>query len=105
MTIGQNALKKLIQGIIQEVQPLRIILFGSAVINGVDQAGDLDVLVVMPNDTDCRSVAKQLYKSLKNIGKPFDLVVSTPQTLDRHRENPGLVYKSILDSGKELYAA
>jgi predicted nucleotidyltransferase len=105
VTIGQIALSKLIQGIIQEARPLRIMLFGSAVTIGVDRAGDLDVLVVMPNGTNCRVVARQLYKSLKNVGKPFDLVVSTPQILDRHRENPGLVYKSILDSGKELYAA
>jgi len=105
MMQNQDVLDFLIQRIVGEVQPLRIVLFGSAVTTGIDHAGDLDILVVMPDGTHCRRIAQHLYKVLKNIGKPFDLVVSTPSILQRHRDNPGLIYKKILSEGKELYAA
>ena len=41
-------LDKLINRITQEVDPIRIVLFGSAVTKSISEAGDLDVLIVMP---------------------------------------------------------
>ena len=100
-----NFIKKLIDQIVREVNPLKIVLFGSAVSRDISEVGDLDVIVIMPNGTHCRKTAQYLYKTLKNIGKPFDIIVVTPKILERHKDNIGLIYKTILAEGVELYAA
>jgi hypothetical protein len=35
----------------------------------------------------------------------FDLVVATPSDLEKHRDNIGLIYRNILQEGRELYAS
>ncbi len=101
----QVILDKLISRIVEEVHPVKIFLFGSAVTKRISDAGDLDILVVMPDKTNCRKISQHLYKNLKNIGKPFDIIVTTSEILERHRGNIGLIYKTILETGIELYAA
>ncbi|MEK7374485.1 MAG: hypothetical protein AABZ85_05590, partial [Thermodesulfobacteriota bacterium] len=47
-----------------------------------------------------RQMAKRLYRSLSGIRVPYDLVVVTPADLEKHRDNPGLIYRSVLREGK-----
>ena len=63
-------------------------------------------MVVVPDGTNRRQMAKRLYhRSLSGIRVPYDLVVVTPADLEKHRDNPGLIYRSVLREGKVLYAA
>jgi len=105
MGVDPTEIEKLVRGIISEVRPLRIILFGSAARWGVDAARDIDLMVVVPDGTNRRQTARRLYRALTGIGVPYDLVVATPADLERHRDNPGLIYRSVLRDGKVLYAA
>jgi len=36
---------------------------------------------------------------------PVDILVATPDVLERHKDNIGLVYHTILAEGREIYAA
>jgi len=36
---------------------------------------------------------------------PFDILVTTPSTLEKHKDNIGLIYQTILKEGREIYAA
>jgi hypothetical protein len=65
----------------------------------------MDFLVVMPEGTHKRQTAQLLYRGLRGLGIPVDIVVTTPADLARHKDNPGLMYGRILGEGKELYAA
>ena len=100
-----TSIPRLVQGIVSEVSPVRIILFGSAARGGEQAARDIDLLVVVPDGTNRRQMAKRLYRSLSGIRVPYDLVVVTPADLEKHRDNPGLIYRSVLREGKVLYAA
>ncbi len=66
---------------------------------------DLDVLVVMPKGTHRRKTAQHLYRQIRGLGVPFDIVVATSEDLEVHRSNPGLIYQTILREGTEVYAA
>ncbi len=66
---------------------------------------DLDILVVMPNGVHRRQTAQHLYQSLSGLKAPFDLIIATPKDLETHGDNIGLIYRTILQEGKELYAA
>lgn len=101
----QTELDELVRRIVQAVHPLRIILFGSAARGETGPDSDVDVLVVMPEGTRRRETAQYLHTQLFGIPFAVDILVTTPSLLEKHRENIGLIYRTILAEGKELYAA
>jgi len=105
MRSREPQLEDLIRKIVAAVHPLRIILFGSAARNETGPDSDLDVLVVMPDGTHRRHTAQYLYREIRGITTPFDLLVATPSDLEWHRDNPGLIYREILRAGRTVYAA
>ena len=105
MQSDSEAIEQLVQRIIELVQPLRIILFGSAARGEMGPDSDIDVLVVMPEGVHRRQTAQLLYQQIRGLGVPFDILVATPDDLERHRDNIGLIYQSILREGREVYAA
>ena len=105
MSTVVEAVDRLVEQIVAAVHPLRIVLFGSAARDEAGPDSDLDVLVVMPEGTHPGDTAQLIHQRLRRVGRPVDMVVATPSMLRRHRQNIGLVYKRILDEGKEIYAA
>ena len=105
-TQDQNeVIPELVQQIVEAVQPLRIILFGSAARGEMEPETDIDLLVVMPEGTPRRRTAQHLYRTISGAKVPFDLVVATPGDLERHRDNIGLVYRASAEDGRIIYAA
>ena len=105
MQSDSELIEQLVHRIIELVQPLRIILFGSAARCEMSSGSDIDVLVVMPEGVHRRQTAQLLYRQIRGLGIPFDILVATPDDLNRHRDNIGLIYQSILREGREVYAA
>lgn len=99
-----TTLDLLVQRVVQEVHPLRIILFGSLVHGQPNPDSDIDLLVVMPEGVARRPTAQRLYRNIRGLGVPFDVLVATPSDLEHHKNNPGLIYQTILREGKEIYA-
>jgi predicted nucleotidyltransferase len=96
---------ELVERIVEEVHPLRIILFGSASKENVGPSSDIDLLVVMPEGVHRRRIAQFLYQKIIGLGVPFDILVATPADLQKHKNNIGLIYRTILQEGREVYAA
>ena len=94
---------RLVQTVVASVRPLRIILFGSAARGDMGPDSDLDLLVVVPQGTHRRKTAQRLYRQMGGLGVPFDILVATPEDLELHRNNPGLIYQTILREGTEVY--
>lgn len=96
---------ELIRRIVNAVHPLRIVLFGSAAHAEMGPDSDLDVLVVMPDGTHRLKTAQYLYKQLFGFGVQIDILVATPGVLEQHKNNIGLIYRTVLAEGREIYAA
>ena len=105
MTTYSEAINYLVQRIVEEAEPLRIVIFGSAARGEMEEHSDVDLLVVMPEGTHRRHTAQLLYRKIRGVGVPFDIVVATPNDLEKHKDNIGLIYRKILQEGKEVYAA
>lgn len=105
MQPNSNKVNQLVKDIVEAVHPLRIILFGSTARNTATQASDIDVLVVMPEGVHRRKTAQQLYRQIIGLGTPFDVLVATPNDLEKHKNNTGLIYQTVLQEGVEVYAA
>jgi predicted nucleotidyltransferase len=98
-------LDEAVRRILKVVKPRRIILFGSAARGTMGPDSDLDLLIVMPDGAHRRKASVEIYKALRGIGVPKDVIVVTEQDVTAYRYNPSLVLKPALDEGKELYAS
>lgn len=99
-----DVLDEAVQRILTVVNPRRIILFGSAARETMGPNSDLDLLIVMPNGIHRRKTSVEIYKALRGIGLPKDVIVVTEQDVMAYRDNPSLILKPALDEGKVLYA-
>ena len=105
MLSNPKVIESLVQKIVEAVHPLRIILFGSYTRDKASTESDIDVLVVMPEGVHCRRTAQLLYRQIRGLGVPFDILVTTPGALEKHKDNIGLIYRTVLKEGREIYAA
>jgi predicted nucleotidyltransferase len=90
---------------VDAVRPLRIILFGSAARGEMGVESDLDLLVVVPDGTHRRRTAQAVHRRLSGLPVSVDVVVATPEDLRCHGDDPGMVFRSALRDGREIYAA
>ena len=101
--MAESKVDRLVGEVVKRVNPLRIVLFGSAARNESGLQSDIDLLVVMPDGTHRRQTAQKLYREIKGLAVPFDIVVATEQDLAEHKDNDGLIYKNVLKEGIEVY--
>lgn len=94
----------LVARIVNVAHPIRIILFGSAGRGEMGPDSDIDVMVVMPDGTHRLNATRELYKQLSGFGFPVDIVIATPRILEQHKNNIGLIYRTVLAEGREIYA-
>ena len=105
MQPDQAQLDELVRRIVDAVHPLRIILFGSAARGEMRVGSDVDVLIVLPDDADPLRAGQFLHTRFQGLKVPVDVVACTGAELERLRRRVGLIYRTVLREGRELYAA
>lgn len=106
MTAAQNHLKvlpEITRRILAVSNPAKIILFGSYARGDFGPDSDLDLLVILDEVDSPRSESVHLRRSLRGLLVPVDILVATPEQVERHRNTVGLIYRSALSEGKVLY--
>ncbi len=98
-------LSELVRRIVDAVDPLRIILFGSAARGNMGPHSDLDVLVVLPAGAHTAEAENEIYRRMWGFGFAKDVIVVTEDDMRRHASNPYLVIHTALTQGKDLYRA
>ena len=96
---------RVVDRIISVASPSRIILFGSLARGDSGPDSDLDLLVVVPPGRHRRKTAQAIYRNLVDIGTAVDVVVVTTVDLERYRDHPGMIIRTAVEEGRELYAA
>jgi predicted nucleotidyltransferase len=104
-TPDSQLLEEIVDRIIVTVHPLRIILFGSAARQEMSWNSDLDLLIVMPEGAHRRRTSRKIFRALRGIGVPKDVIVVTENDVSEHGSNPSLILKPAIEKGRELYAA
>jgi UTP:GlnB (protein PII) uridylyltransferase len=87
------------------VQPLRIILLGSAGRGEMGPNSDLDVLVVMPDGVHRRKTAQQICRNMWGLGFAKNIIVVTRSDVEKYRSDPYVIIKAALEEGRELHRA
>ena len=102
--IEPDVLQEIVSRIVDKAHPERIILFGSEARQQSGTRSDIDLLIVKSN-VHRRRLAMDLYEALADIGQPVDLIVVTPEDIERYGHSPALVLEPALREGKVIYAA
>ncbi len=99
-----SVLQEIVRRIVEVAHPERIILFGSAARGEGGPESDIDLLIVKSN-VHRRRLAMDLYEALAHIDQPVDLIVVTPEDIEKYGKSPALFLEPALREGKLLYAA
>ena len=102
--VAGDVLDEVIERIVEIARPEKIILFGSAARGEMGPHSDIDLLVVK----DCvhrRDLAGRVYQGLVGVGIAVDVVVVTPEDIERYADSHALVVKPALREGSVAYEA
>lgn len=101
----ERLLSEMVNRIIREAAPTRIVLFGSAARDEMGPDSDLDVLVIVPDGVHRRQTAQKIYRALLGLGFATDVAVVTENDVRRFSNEHSLVICHALREGKDLYHA
>jgi len=99
----ESALREAVERIATRFDPDKIILFGSAARGQGGPDSDADLLVVMAVNGSKRQQAVQIDLALEGIPIPIDLIVVTPDELEKYRQTTGTIIREAVREGKVLY--
>lgn len=98
-------LDEIVRRIVEVAAPDSIILFGSAARGEWSPDSDIDLLVVKSDVQHRRMLAQKIHLQMYGIDAAIDIVVVTPEDIDRLRGKVGTIVTPALNEGRELYAA
>ncbi len=94
---------EMVRRIVAKFDPERIILFGSHARGTGGPDSDADLLVVMRPPGTRREQATLIDLELLDVDMPADIIVVTPEDVERQREVLGTIIRPALREGKVLY--
>jgi HEPN domain-containing protein/predicted nucleotidyltransferase len=91
--------------IVERVNPLQVILFGSRARGDQRRGSDVDLLVIVPDDQDRDKAWRKVNDAVRKVRVPNDVLVTMPREISRYGNLIGLVYRPALRQGTVLYDA
>ena len=98
-------LADIVKRVVVAAQPEKIVLFGSAARGTMGPDSDFDLLVIKGGKFKRNRLTVEIYRSLRGKGAPVDIVVVTPEEVERYRDTHCLVICPALREGKVVYEA
>ena len=99
-----DEIDEMVRRITERFDPDQIILFGSHARGTARPDSDVDLLVVMPVAGSKRETQIAIRCALHDIHVAKDIIVATPDEVERRRNIVGTIIRPALREGKVLYA-
>ena len=96
-------LPTVVERVVERFDPLKVVLFGSLARGEANYHSDVDLLIVFDEIEDERRVTVEILRALKDLPISKDIVVTTPEELERRGDLVGTVFRPALREGKTLY--
>ncbi len=101
----KKKLDEIIRRIVEVAKPDKIIMFGSAAKGEMGPHSDLDLLVIKSGDIHRGRLTEEIYMNLFGVGQAVDVIVVTPEDVERYRDSFAVVIYPALREGRVIYAA
>jgi predicted nucleotidyltransferase len=85
------------------VNASEVILFGSHARGEANEQSDVDFMIIAESDVPRFKRSRELYKLLRPYPFAMDLVVYTPQEIERGKRSPVSFVSTVLREGKTVY--
>ncbi len=102
-TILAPSLQEVVERVVAVAHPVRIVLFGSAAREEAGPHSDIDLLVIVEEPVHRGHLTGQIYMNLLGVEHAVDVVVVTPEDVERYRSTPSLIIKPALAEGQIIY--
>jgi predicted nucleotidyltransferase len=102
--IEQETIQKIIEIIVKEINPEKIIMFGSRAREDARDNSDYDICVIKEGiEHERNKYTKKLYIALHDVGEAIDLIVETPDRFPKLIEYKSYIYRHIQKDGLIIY--
>lgn len=105
MSIDEKIIEEVVSRILLVTRPERIIIFGSAATGRMTPDSDIDLLVLEATPGNVREESVQLYRILRGMGYPFDLIIMSTERFEESKEVIGGIAYPANKYGKVIYEA
>jgi predicted nucleotidyltransferase len=102
ISVGRS-LPVAIQKLVQELNPEKIVLFGSYAYGNPNPDSDVDLLVIMKTKASPKDRSWAVSRLLLPRPFPVDILVKTPREVKQGLETGDFFLKEVLTRGKVLY--
>ena len=107
---GMNLLKvemlqEIIRRIVEVAHPERIILFGSAARGEMGPDSDVDLLIIKSGEYNQSTLESNIYMNLFGVNIAIDIILATPEQVEKYKNINYLVIAPAIREGKEIYHA
>lgn len=103
MNITRDIIDDVVQKIVKNVHPEKVILFGSCARGDRSAESDLDILVIKESALRRDRRAKEIYRLLADRMFPLDIIVYTPEEVERYAKLSGSFVKDVVEHGEVVY--
>ena len=102
---SEKKLREIIRRVVEVARPEKIILFGSAARGEMGPDSDVDLLVVKAGKFHQGHLTGEIYMNLHGVGLPVDILLVTPEQVEKYAQTHFLVIAPALREGREVYRA
>jgi predicted nucleotidyltransferase len=103
--LSEEILQEIVRRVVDVAKPEKIILFGSAARGQMGPNSDVDLLVIKKGKFHRSRLTGKIYMNLFGVGEAVDVVVVTPEDVERYKDCFALVIYPALREGRVVYAA
>lgn len=101
--INNQDIDKVVNLIITNVRPDKIVLFGSYAYGNPNEDSDLDLLIIKDTEVEKHKRGREIRKYLRGTKIPMDLLVYTNKEIEELRDDKTAFVSQILEKGRILH--
>jgi len=102
---SEETLQEIIHRIVDVAHPEKIIMFGSAARGEMGANSDIDLLVIKNGEFNSRRLTSDIYVKMIGVNQAVDIILTTPEQVEKYRNINYLIIAPALREGKEIYHA
>ena len=101
--VEKDEIKRIVEKIVENVEPRKVVLFGSHASGNPAKHSDLDLLVVMDSNVPNIQLGREIRKLFYGYSIPMDIIVYSQKEIDEWKNVKMAFPTTIARTGKVLY--